>query len=111
MASRIAKVILLANRLGKPLTPKQAYDTARQELRAYKTAFYDSLDEDKLVEELGKENAEKVRKHFLNKLKEKDAKVKNSTTGTSSTPKREERKTMNSDEFRAYLDDLKSKGK
>ncbi len=110
MASRIAKVILLANKLGKPLTPKQAYETARKELREYKTAFYDSLDEDKLVEELGKENAEKVRKHFLKKLQEKDSKsVKASSTGP--TAKREERKTMNSDEFREYLEDLKRKGK
>ena len=71
MASRIAKVILLAQRMGKTLTPAEAYQAARKELREYKTAFYDSLNEDQLVEELGKENAEKVRKYFVKKLKEK----------------------------------------
>ena len=109
MASRIAKVILLANKLGKSLTPKEAYAAARNELKAYKTAFYDSLDEDKLVEELGKENAEKVRKYYLKKMKEKDTTLKN--TGSGPSPKREERKTMNSDQFREYLAELKQKGK
>lgn len=109
MASRIAKVILLANKMGKQLTPKEAYGKAREELRAYKSAFYDSLDEDKLVEELGKENAEKVRKYYLKQLKEKDKGLKNTNSGP--VIKRDERKTMNSDQFRDYLDDLKRKSK
>src|ERR1700719_2337713 len=40
MASRIAKVILLAQRVRKNLTPAEAYQTARKELKDYKTAFY-----------------------------------------------------------------------
>lgn len=110
MASRIAKVILLAQRVGKQLTPAEAYQAARKELRDYKTAFYDSLDEDALVEELGKENAEKVRKYFVKKLKEKQAGKTMPKGNQPPAKKRDERKTMNSDEFRDYLAELK-KGK
>jgi hypothetical protein len=111
MASRIAKVILLAQRMGKTLTPAEAYQTARKELKDYKTAFYDSLNEDQLVEELGKENAEKVRKYFVKKLKEKQQGKQMPKGSSAPSPKREERKTMNSDQFREYLDGLKQKGK
>lgn len=111
MASRIAKVILLAQRVGKTLTPAEAYQTARKELKDYKTAFYDSLDEDALVEELGKENAEKVRKYFLKKLKEKEQGKQMPKGSSAPAPKRDERKTMTPDQFRDYLDDLKKKGK
>jgi hypothetical protein len=111
MASRIAKVILLAQKVGKTITPTEAYATARKELQAYKQAFYASLDEDKLVEELGEENAEKVRKYFIKKLKAKQEGKQMPKGSQAPAPKRNERKTMNSDEFREYLQSLKEKGK
>jgi hypothetical protein len=106
LAKRVAQVMQLGYVNGKPVTPKEAMKRVRQELSEYQKAYYDVLDEDKLVEQLGKENAEKVRKYYLKAIKEAEKPKKD----FKASPKREERKTMNSDEFRDYLDGLK-KGK
>jgi len=78
----------------------------KQEVMEYQKAYYDVLDEDKLVEQIGKENAEKVRKHFLKAVKTAEKPVKDFRPAA----KRDDRKTMSPDEFHEYLADLK-KGK
>lgn len=109
LARRVAQIMQLGFSTGKTVTPKEAMAKVKYELAEYQKAYYDVLDEDKLVEQLGKENAEKVRKYYLKTVKaaEKDTKKKD----FGSSPKRDERKTMTPDQFRDYLDDLKSKGK
>jgi hypothetical protein len=109
LARRVAQVMQLGFATGKTITPKEAMAKVRAELHEYQKAYYDVLDEDKLVEQLGKENAEKVRKFYLKAVKAKEDGPKKKEFGNA--PKRDERKTMTPDEFRAYLDDLKSKGK
>lgn len=106
MSKRIADVMRLSYLSRKPCTVKEAVGKVRQEIKEFQKYFYDALDEDKLVEELGKENAEKVRKHFLKVVKaaEKDSKGESPEKRPA---KRGERETMNSDEFREYLDGLK----
>lgn len=108
LAKRVAQIMQLGFGSGKTITPKEAMQRVKQELAEYQKAYYDILDEDKLVEQLGKENAEKVRKYYLKAVKdsEKAPKAKNLTPAA----KRDERKTMTPDEFRDYLDTLK-KGK
>lgn len=107
LAKRVAQVMQLGYVNGKVITPKEAMARVKQELSEYQKAYYDVLDEDKLVEQLGKENAEKVRKYYLKAVKESEKKDKKDF---KSSPKRDERKTMTPDEFRDYLDGLK-KGK
>src|ERR1700690_753691 len=108
LAKRVAQVMQLGFVANKPITPKEAMARVKQELHEYQKAYYDVLDEDKLVEQLGKENAEKVRKYYLKAVKDSQKdKPRNSTPST----KRDERKTMTPDEFREYLDGLKAKGK
>jgi hypothetical protein len=107
LAKRVAQVMQLGYVNGKVVTPKEAMKRVRQELGEYQKAYYDALDEDKLVEQLGKENAEKVRKYYLKAVKDSEKKEKKDF---KSSPKRDERKTMTPDEFREYLDGLK-KGK
>lgn len=109
IAQRVAQVLRAGHIAGKAITPKEAMAKVKAEMTEYRKAYLDMLDEDKLVEELGKENAEKVRKYFLKAIKGKDTSVK--SQGSSASPKREVRKTMNSDEFRDYLDELKQKVK
>jgi hypothetical protein len=109
LAKRVAQMMQLGFVANKPITPKEAMAKVKQELHEYQKAYYDVLDEDKLVEQLGKENAEKVRKYYLKAVKESGKDVKKKEF--SSSPKRDERKTMTPDEFRDYLDDLKRKGK
>lgn len=108
LAKRVAQIMQLGYVKGKVVTPKEAMAKAKNEFFEYQKAYYDVLDEDKLVEQLGKENAEKVRKYYLKTVKESGKDVKK----ISNTPsaKRDERKTMTPDQFRDYLDDLK-KGK
>src|SRR4029077_3258119 len=61
LARRVAQVMQLGFTANKPITPKEAMAKVKAELQEYQKAYYDILDEDKLVEQLGKENAEKVR--------------------------------------------------
>jgi hypothetical protein len=108
LARRVAQIMQLGISTGKIVTPKDAMAKVRAEIHEYQKSYYDVLDEDKLVEQLGKENAEKVRKYYLKTVKAADKGPKK----TSSVPaKREERKTMTPDEFREYLQDLKEKGR
>lgn len=109
LARRVAQVMQLGMAAGKSITPKEAMVKVRAELAEYQKAYYDVLDEDKLVEQLGKENAEKVRKYYLKAVKASEKEPKKKEFGN--IPKRDERKTMTPDEFRDYLSDLKSKGK
>jgi hypothetical protein len=109
LAKRVAQIMQLGYVSGKVITPKEAMTKVKQELGEYQKAYYDILDEDKLVEQLGKENAEKVRKYYLKAVKEASKDVKKSNS--SPAPKRDERKTLTPDEFRDYLDELKKKGK
>jgi len=108
LAKRVAQVMQLGFTTGKVITPKEAMAKVRQELHEYQKAYYDVLDEDKLVEQLGKENAEKVRKYYLKAVKAKEAEKK---TYTPTAARKDDRKTMTPDQFREYLQDLKSKGK
>lgn len=109
LARRVAQVMKMGYKQGKSLTPKEAMARVKAEVFEYQKAYYDMLDEDKLVEQIGKDNAEKVRKYFLKQVKEKEsAKVQNSTTKPA---KRDVRKTINSDDFHDYLQELKNKGK
>lgn len=109
LAKRVAQIMQLGFAAGKTITPKEAMAKVRAELHEYQKAYYDVLDEDKLVEQLGKDNAEKVRKYYLKAVKESEKAPKKKEF--NSAPKRDERKTMTPDEFRDYLDDLKKKGK
>jgi hypothetical protein len=107
MARRVAQIMQLGMSTGKPITPKEAMEKVKSEILEYQKAYYDVLDEDKLVEQIGKENAEKIRKFYLKKVKEKE---KESPKGSAlPSAKRDERKTMTPDQFRDYLADLKKK--
>ena len=108
LARRVAQIMQLGFSVNKPVTPKEAMAKVKQELHEYQKAYYDVLDEDKLVEQIGKENAEKVRKYYLKQVKASEKEVKKDSRPAS---KRDERKTMTPDEFRDYLADLKAKGK
>jgi len=74
MAKRVAQIMQLGYVTGKVITPKEAMAKVRAEMGEYQKAYYDILDEDKLVEQLGKENAEKVRKYYLKAVKASEEK-------------------------------------
>ncbi len=105
LAKRVAQVMQLGFVSGKVITPKEAMAKVRQEINEYQKAYFDVLDDDKLVEQIGKENAEKVRKFYLKQAKVGDK--KQSVNPLAPAQKRDERKTMNSDDFREYLQKLK----
>lgn len=104
LARRVADVMRLGYVQRQTVTPKQAIEKVKAELKEIQTAWYDMLDEESLVKELGEKNAEKVKKYFLKLVKE----AEKTAPKVPSTPvKRNERKTMTPDDFRDYLDRLK----
>lgn len=106
LAQRCAQVMQLGYRRGIVVTPKEAIAKVKAELSEYQKSYYDVLDEDKLVEQLGKENAEKVRKFYLKTVKDADKdKLKKDYKPSA---KRNEREVMTPDQFREYLQDLKA---
>lgn len=105
LAQRVARVMQLGYQTGRMITPKEAMARVKGEIAETQRAYYDALDEDKLVEQLGKENAEKVRKYYLKAVK--DADKDKPKKDFRPAPKRDERKTKTPDEFREYLDNLK----
>ena len=105
LARRVAQVMQAGYRASRVVTPKEAMAIVKREISEYQKSYYDALDEDKLVEQLGKENAEKVRKYYLKAVKDAGADKKPNLA--PSATKRVERKTMTPDDFRDYLDGLK----
>ena len=105
LATRVAQVMQAAFYQNRMITPKEAMAAVKREIFGFQKAYYDMLDEDKLVDMLGKENAEKVRKYYLKAVK--DAGAADKKNNFKPAAKREERKTMTPDEFREYLNDLK----
>lgn len=106
LAKRVAQIMQLGFVNGKVVTPKEAIAKAKNELVEYKRSYMDGLDGSALIEYVGKDVAEKIRKHFVEQAKG------GSDAGTpkqrSDKPaKRDERKVMTPDEFRDYLSDLK----
>lgn len=111
MTKEIADVMRLSYLSKQPCTAKQAAEKVRERINSYQRQFYDALDMDKLVEQLGKENAEKVRKYFLKLVQDPEKAAKQEGGKAPHPPKRDERKTMNMDDFHDYLDDLKKNSK
>ena len=104
MARRVADVMRLGYVAKKPVTPKEAITKVKAEFRELMKMSLDALDPDKLVEELGAENAEKVRKHFL-KLVKQENKVEDKSLPP--LKKSGERAVITPDEFRERLEKLK----
>lgn len=110
LAKRVADVMRLSYLSRRPCTPKEAAVKVREEIRAYQRSYYDVLDEKGLVEELGKENAEKVRKYFLKIVKESE-KEPPKNTGAPRTERKGERKVITPDDFHDYLEERKRNAK
>lgn len=109
MARRVADVMRLGYFQRRAVTPKEAIATVKNEMKQVQTAYYDTLDEDQLVKELGEKNAEKVKKYFLKLVKAAEKAVPGNQT--MKPARRNERATTSLDEFHEYLDQLKRNGK
>lgn len=108
MARRVADKMRLAYLQRQAITPKQAIEHVKLELKQLQSAWYDHLDEENLVKELGEKNAEKVKKYFLKLVKESE---KQATVTKAPSTRNGERKVMSPDEFHDYLDGLKKGAK
>lgn len=110
-AKRVLEVSRAASKAGKPITPKEAIEHVRREYKTMHTMFLDHLDEDKIVEEIGAANAEKVKKYFLKLVKEAEKQKPEHKPATTQKHVNGERKgVISPDDFRDYLDELKKKG-
>lgn len=111
ITKEIADVMRISYLTKQPCTAKIAAEKVKARIHEYQREFYDSLDMDQLVEQLGKENAEKVRKYFLKAVQDAEKGTKQEGSRPGPVPKRDERKTINMDQFHDYLDDLKKTSK
>lgn len=108
IARMIADTMRIAHFNKQAITPKQAIEFVKKRIKAVQTAYYDSLDEDKLVQELGEANAEKIKKYYLKLAKASEKEI---PKGQKQMPRRSnDRKVMGLDDFHDYLDELKKKG-
>jgi hypothetical protein len=110
MARRVADKMRLAYQQRQVLTPKQAIEQVKSELKSIQTSWYDDLDEEQLVKELGEKNAEKVKKYFLKLVKDSEKQTVVSK-GPSVHGSKGERKTISPDDMRDYLENLKRENK
>jgi hypothetical protein len=110
VAKRIFDVMRMSYKTKTPITPKAAAEKVQNELRQLHRLHLDDKDEDALIEELGKENAEKVRKYFLKVVKSAEKAEKNGAEGGKRASSKNERQTMTPDEFREYLEERKRNG-
>lgn len=110
MARMVAYELKAAHFRREAITPKQAIEEVKAKMRTVQRAFYDHLDGENLVKELGEANVEKV-KQFLLKLVKPPA-GGNPLNGNRlpSTLRNGERKTINLDDFHDQLAELKKKG-
>ncbi len=108
MARMVADVMRVAHFQRQALTPKQAIEFVKQRIKAVQTAYYDSLEEEELVKEIGEKNAEKVKKYFLKLAKDAGKEIPPNQKAAA-TPKGQRKGVMGLDQFHDYLDDLKKK--
>ncbi len=112
ITKEIADVMRVSYFSKQPCTAKVAAEKVKARIREYQKQFYDDLDEDQLVEQIGKANTEKVRKYFLKAVKEAEKGTQQEAGKSSAqTPKRGGRATINMDDLHDYLDDLKKTSK
>lgn len=107
MARMVADVMRVSSKNGQSITPKQAIEHVKKRIKEVQSAWYDNLDEEQLVAELGEKNAEKVKKYFLKLVKEADKKSTNTPRTNSRVG---ERKVITPDDMHDYLEELKKKG-
>ncbi len=109
MARMVADAMRVAHFQRQAITPKQAIEFVKQKLKAVQVAYYDTLDGDALVKEIGEANAEKVKKYFLKLVKDAGKEI---PAGQKAAPtlKGQRKGVMGLDQFHDYLDDLKKKG-
>lgn len=111
MARMVADVMRMSHFNREPITPKQAIEFVKKRIKSVQTAYYDGLDPEKLVEEIGEENAKKVQKYFLKLAQESGNKPPVVPNGKRPAVRNSgDRETINLDQFHDQLAELKKKG-
>lgn len=109
MARMVADCMRIARYQQQALTPKQAIEFVKKRIKSVQAAYYENLDEEALVQELGEKTAEKIQKYFLKKAQQNGGKIPSLPNGKPAA-RTGERKTLSMDEFHDYLDGLKKTG-
>lgn len=107
LTREIADVMRLSYFTRQPCTAKQAAEKVRQRIQDFQGQFYGELDAATLVDRLGKENVEKIRAHLLKTVTDAEKGTEQKATTRPFAPRRNERQTMNMDDFHDYLDNIK----
>ncbi len=108
MARMVADTMRIAHFQRQTITPKQAIEFVKKRVREVNSAYYETLDGQALVDALGPNVSERVKKHFLNIVKAAGNPVPE-LNGKRPT-KNGERKTINLDDFHDRMTKLKEQG-
>lgn len=111
LTKEIADIMRVSYLSKEPCTAKQAADKLRARIIGYQGQFYDDLGAEQLVAQLGEKNVEKIRAHLLKVVKENQEGAQQKNDNPKPPPRRNERQTMNMDDFHDYLDNLKATSK
>lgn len=109
MARRVADIMRLGYFQKQTVTPRQAIEKVKQEIKDVQTNYYDSLDEAALVEALGEKNTAKVQRFLLKVVKQasKEPVVSNARPSKNG----ERTKTINMDDFHDQMAEIKRNAK
>ncbi len=113
MARMVADVMRVAYFQRQTVTPKQAIEFVKSRIKAVQTAYYDHLDGEDLVKEVGEKNAAKIQAHYLKKAQDAGNPTPNVPSGRQkpSVNNNGERKgSWNMDDFHDYLTKRKQEG-
>ena len=110
MARMVADAMRVAHFQRQAITPKQAIEFVKQRIKAVQVAYYDTLEGEALVNEIGEANAEKVKKYFLKLVKDAQKEPPKGSGDDKPAHRPGERKVMTEDDFKAYLDERKKNG-
>lgn len=109
MARLVADTMRVAHFQRQSITPKQAIEHVKKRIKAVNVAYFDTLEGEALVKELGESNAEKVKQYFLRLASGMGGAIPTVPKGKPAV-RSGERKTLNMDDFHDQLDALKKQG-
>lgn len=110
MARMVADTMRVAYFKRQNITPKQAIEFVKARIKSVQSAFYDHLDAESLVKELGEANTEKVKKYLLKLVQSNGNNLPAVPNGKKPSARSGARETMNLDQFHDYLSEIKKKG-
>lgn len=113
MARMVADVMRTAYFARRTVTPKQAIEMVKGRVRSVQAAYYDHLEGQALIEQLGEKTVAKIQAHFVKLAQERQPQTQFNGNGAQHTPAKqrfrngERQGVMSMDDFHDRMDKIK----